>query len=81
MCLSRVSPSGIAQQLLMLPLNLIPIVGTAVFLVLQGKKIAPSYHARYYQLKGFSDAQRVSFVEHNKGGYIAYAVITIYETT
>ncbi|KAL5513089.1 ADE17 [Sanghuangporus vaninii] len=70
--LQKFSPSGIVEYLFMLPLNLIPLVGTGVFLVLQGRKIAPSYHSRYYQLKGFDDIQRESFIKQNKGGYIAF---------
>ncbi|KAL5531566.1 hypothetical protein ACEPAG_4443 [Sanghuangporus baumii] len=70
--MQKFSPAGIVEYLFMLPLNLIPLVGTAVFLVLQGRKIAPSYHSRYYQLKSFDDTQRESFIKQNKGGYIAF---------
>ena len=72
--MNRFSPSGIVEYLFLLPLNLIPVVGTGIFLILQGRKIAPSYHARYYQLKGLDDAQRHTFIEEKKGGYIAYEI-------
>ncbi|EJD07451.1 uncharacterized protein FOMMEDRAFT_100704 [Fomitiporia mediterranea MF3/22] len=75
--LQKFSPAGIAQYLFMLPLNLIPVVGTAVFLILQGRKIAPSYHARYYQLKEFDDARREYFIKENKGGYVAFGTMAM----
>jgi len=73
----RVSPAAIAEYLIMLPLNLIPFVGTAAFLILQGRKTAPSYHARYFQLKGFSDDQRNAFIAERKGSYIAFGTASM----
>lgn len=67
---NRFSPSSITQYIIMLPLNLVPVVGTAAFLVLQGRKMGPSFHSRYFQLKGFNDDQRKDFIKQNKGAYI-----------
>ena len=47
----KFTPQGIIRYLMYLPLNFIPVVGTAIFLILQGKKFGPSAHARYFQLK------------------------------
>lgn len=70
--LHRFSPAYLAQYILMLPLNLIPVVGTAAFLIIQGRKAAPSYHSRYFQLKGFSSAQKESYLKENQAGYVGY---------
>lgn len=67
----RFSSAGLVEYLIMLPLNLIPLVGTAIFLILQGRKNGPIYHARYFQLKGFNEAQKDAFVKQHHGGYIA----------
>ncbi|THH09730.1 hypothetical protein EW145_g1794 [Phellinidium pouzarii] len=59
--LQKFSPSNIIEYLIMLPLNLIPLIGTAIFLILQGRKAGPSYHLRYFQLKGFDNTQKDKF--------------------
>lgn len=61
----------------MLPLNMIPIVGTATFLVLQGRKTGPGYHARFFQLKELDGAQRDAFIKEHHGGYIAYVILRL----
>jgi len=75
--LQKFSPAQFAEYLALLPLNLIPIVGTAVFLVIQGRKSGPSYHARYFQLKGFSDERRNQYIKENQGAYIAFGTMAM----
>ncbi|KAI5121863.1 hypothetical protein M0805_001071 [Coniferiporia weirii] len=70
--LQKFSPSNLVEYLVMLPLNLIPLFGTAVFLVVQGRRTGPIYHSRYFQLKGFDNTQKESFIQSHKGGYIAF---------
>lgn len=66
---SRLSPSAMLRYLIYLPLNFIPVVGTVMFVVLQGKKVGPNALARYFQLKGMSRLQREKHVEERKGAY------------
>lgn len=47
----KFTPSALIRYLMYLPLNFIPVVGTAMFVLLQGKKFGPHSHARYFQLK------------------------------
>ncbi|TDL23745.1 hypothetical protein BD410DRAFT_897353 [Rickenella mellea] len=75
--LQKFSPEQLLEYVIMLPLNLIPVVGTAVFLILQGRKSGPSYHARYFQLKEFSHEQREHFVKEHHGAYIAFGTMTM----
>jgi hypothetical protein len=56
---------------LTLPLNFIPVVGTACFLVINGYKSGPGYHARYFQLKGYSKDQKASAINKRRGAYTA----------
>ena len=60
-----------SRYLLYLPLNFIPIVGTALFIILQGKRNGPQAHQRYFQLKEWNKGQKEVFVEQNRGGYTA----------
>lgn len=52
-----------------LPLNFIPIVGPAVFVILQGKRTGPNAHSRYFQLKGMNNMQKERHVEERRGAY------------
>lgn len=70
--LAKFTPSAIIRYLLYLPLNFIPVVGTLVFVLLQGKRNGPAAHARYFQLKGWPKSQREAFIEQNRGGYTSY---------
>lgn len=47
----KFTPKALIRYVMYLPLNFIPIVGTAIFVTLQGKKYGPNAHARYFQLK------------------------------
>ena len=49
--LDRFSKEAMVRLLISLPLNAIPVVGPAIFLLYNGAKAGPSYHNRYFQLK------------------------------
>jgi len=66
---AKFTPNAIIRYLLYLPLNFIPIVGTAIFILLQGKRAGPTSHQRYFQLKEWSKSQREAHIEQNRGGY------------
>lgn len=66
------------RYILTLPLNAIPALGTAMFLVINGQSSGPSAHARYFQLKGFSASQREAFVEKRRGAYTAYLYLYLF---
>lgn len=71
---ARFAPNAIIRYLLYLPLNFIPVVGTVVFIVLQGKRAGPSAHTRYFQLKEWSQRQRQIHIEEHRGGYTSFGV-------
>lgn len=73
----KFTPSGLIRYLMYLPLNFIPIVGTAMFVALQGKKYGPTSHARYFQLKGMSKTQREKYIEEKQGAYTGYVLLCV----
>ncbi|KAJ7197267.1 hypothetical protein GGX14DRAFT_472077 [Mycena pura] len=75
--LNRFSREGLLRYIVSLPLNLVPVVGTVLFLVYNGAKVGPTFHARYFQAKGMSPAARQAFVEKRKGAYTAFGTATL----
>jgi len=70
--LHKLSPQAIGMYLISLPLNLIPVVGTAVFILLQGRLAGPRFHGRFFQLRGLSDDSRDKFVQTHRGAYTGF---------
>lgn len=72
---AKFSPNAIVRYLLYLPLNFIPVVGTVIFILLQGKRAGPAAHTRYFQLKEWSQRQRQLHIEENRGGYTSFGIV------
>ncbi|EXJ85617.1 hypothetical protein A1O1_05983 [Capronia coronata CBS 617.96] len=72
---AKFTPNAIIRYVLYLPLNFIPIVGTVLFILLQGKRAGPTAHTRYFQLKGWSKRQREVHVDEMRGGYTSFGVM------
>ncbi|KAF8906047.1 hypothetical protein CPB84DRAFT_1676129 [Gymnopilus junonius] len=75
--LSRFSKEGTMRYVLSLPLNSIPGIGTAFFLLYNGIKAGPSFHARYFQLKDYDKTARDAFVESKRGAYTAFGATAL----
>ncbi|GAA5854856.1 hypothetical protein JCM9279_005540 [Rhodotorula babjevae] len=73
----KFSAQGLVRYLVTLPLNLVPGVGTAVFLLLNGRKAGPAAHDRYFQLKQLDKQSRQSFVEKRSGAYTSFGAASI----
>ena len=65
----RFTPKAIIRYFLYLPLNMIPVVGTVLFVIFQGRKFGPTAHARYFQLKQMKKREREDFIEKRKAAY------------
>ncbi|GAA6032624.1 hypothetical protein JCM8097_004846 [Rhodosporidiobolus ruineniae] len=74
---SKFSGQGLVRYLITLPLNFIPGVGTAIFLLLNGRKAGPSAHSRYFQLKKFDKKARQQFVEQRSGAYTSFGAASL----
>lgn len=59
----------IVEFVVLLPLNLLPVAGTPIFLVLTGYRAGPFHHWRYFKLLGFSKRERKTYVERKKLKY------------
>ena len=59
----------IVEFIVFLPLNLIPVVGTPLFLVLTGYRAGPLHHWRYFKLLDYTKKERQRFVRARKLRY------------
>jgi len=71
----RLSVNSIIRYFMYLPLNFIPVVGTVLFVILQGKKFGPNAHSRYFQLKQMRKQQKDQFIEERSGAYTSFGVV------
>ncbi len=72
---AKFTPSALVRYFMYLPLNFIPVVGTVIFVILQGKKFGPNAQSRYYQLKGMSKLQKEKHIEERRGAYTGYVTL------
>ena len=68
--LSELSMTSLLRPLVYWPLNFIPVIGSFMYIAGQGKKIGPSSHARYFQLKGWNSKQRDEWVKKHRAAYM-----------
>jgi hypothetical protein len=66
---AKFTPAAIIRYFMYLPLNFIPVVGTVLFVILQGRKFGPTAHARYFQLKQMKKPEKDQFIEKRKAAY------------
>ncbi|KAK7946142.1 uncharacterized protein PG986_010463 [Apiospora aurea] len=71
----KFSPKALIRYVMYLPLNFIPVAGTAIFIVLQGRTRGQSVHGRYFQLKKWSKSRQSEWLETHTGAYSAFGVI------
>ncbi|PSN70038.1 hypothetical protein BS50DRAFT_303194 [Corynespora cassiicola Philippines] len=71
---ARFTPKAIIRYFIYLPLNFIPVVGTVLFVILQGRKFGPTAHARYFQLKQMKKRERDEFVSKREAAYTSFGV-------
>ncbi|KAI9851318.1 MAG: hypothetical protein M1824_002724 [Vezdaea acicularis] len=72
----KFSPKAIIRYFMYLPLNFIPVVGTVMFIILQGRRNGPSAHNRYFQLKKWTGAEKEEFIEERKAEYTSFGTVT-----
>jgi len=74
---AKFSPKNIIRYFMYLPLNFIPVVGTIMFVILQGRRAGPAAHTRYFQLKEWNTSQRQKHIEEYKGAYTSFGIASI----
>lgn len=78
--LAKFTPKAIIRYVMYLPLNFIPVVGTVIFVLLQGKRTGPVAHARYFQLKRWNKDQQEKHIEQYRGAYTGYIAFATSDT-
>jgi len=71
----KFTPKAFIRYVMYLPLNFIPVVGTVMFVLLQGKTRSNSVHTRYFQLKNWSGSQREAWLKENTAPYTAFGTV------
>lgn len=66
---AKFTPKAIIRYFMYLPLNFIPVIGTVLFVIMQGRKFGPTAHARYFQLKKMGKKEKEEFIEKRKAAY------------
>lgn len=75
--LQKFSLESLVRYLLTIPLNMIPAIGTILFVVLNGRRAGPGFLARYFQLKDYSAQVKAKEVEKRTGSLTAFGVTTV----
>lgn len=71
----KFTPTALIRYVMYLPLNFIPVVGTVIFVLLQGRTRGNSVHTRYFQLKKWSKSQREAWLKENTAPYTAFGTV------
>lgn len=64
--------------ILTLPLNLIPIIGTFIYLWLNGALLAWEYHLYYFELKGYRYSDQKAMVDERKAQYSSFGMQALF---
>jgi len=73
----KFTPTAIIRYIMYLPLNFIPVVGTVMFVILQGRRAGPASHARYFQLKQWNASQKEKHIDQYKAAYTRYSLSSV----
>jgi uncharacterized protein involved in cysteine biosynthesis len=73
----KFTPKALIRYAMYLPLNFIPVVGTIIFVLIQGRTRGNSVHTRYFQLKKWSTSQREAWLKENTAPYTAFGTVAI----
>ncbi|KAI0503004.1 hypothetical protein F5B22DRAFT_630949 [Xylaria bambusicola] len=72
---SKFTPKAIIRYVMYLPLNFIPVVGTIMFIIIQGRTRGKSVHGRYFQLKGWSASQQKDWLQRHHVPYTTFGTV------
>ncbi|KAK2800647.1 hypothetical protein FQN51_006030 [Onygenales sp. PD_10] len=72
MPLAKFSLTSLVRSLMYLPLNMIPVVGTVMYVLTQGKRLGPLSHERYFQLKGWDGRKKEEWIGAHRAAYTSF---------
>lgn len=67
----------IAEFIIFLPLNLIPVAGTPMFLLLTGYRAGPLQHWRYFKLLDLTKKERNAFIKQRRLRYTWFGTVAL----
>ena len=67
----------IIEFIIFLPLNLIPVVGIPLFLVVMGERAGPFHHFRYLKLLGMHQRERDAWTRRAKWRYTRFGTVAL----
>ena len=67
----------IAEFIIFLPLNFIPIIGTPAFLILTGARAGPLHHWRWFKLRGLTKKERGKEIKARRAKYTWYVSLVV----
>jgi len=67
----------ILEFIILLPLNLIPVAGVPMFLIITGYRAGPFHHWRYFKLLDFTKRERKEFVKKRQLKYTWFGTIAL----
>lgn len=65
-------PLWLIKKLGFFLLNFVPIIGPLILVVIEAPKRGKKAHRRYFQLKGYSEAEITNFVKARRGQYTGF---------
>lgn len=71
----RFSINELIRYVMYLPLNFIPVIGTAAFILLRGRSRGNMVHDRYFQLKGWPASRKSKWLKDHTGPYTAFGTV------
>lgn len=71
----RFSVKAVIRYFMYLPLNFIPVVGTLVFIAIQGRNRGKTVHSRYFQLKKWSVSRQTDWLRIHVAPYTAFGLV------
>ncbi|GKZ83315.1 hypothetical protein AnigIFM56816_008407 [Aspergillus niger] len=64
----------LVRSVVLLPLNFVPVVGTVMYVYVQGKKVGEGVHERWFALKGWKKGDRARWVGRWRGKYTGFGM-------
>ncbi|KAL2121939.1 hypothetical protein VTJ04DRAFT_2394 [Mycothermus thermophilus] len=71
----KFSLTEIIRYFMYLPLNFIPVIGTAAFIILRGRSRGEVIHDRYFQLKGWPSSKRHDWLKNHRAPYTGFGTV------
>ncbi|KAI1917374.1 hypothetical protein LOZ39_000366 [Ophidiomyces ophidiicola] len=66
------------RSLIYLPLNFVPVVGSLIYFVGQGRRVGNLSHLRYFELKGWNVKEKEDWLKKNRAAYTSFGAVAFF---